>query len=283
MRKLVVLSLVSFLVLSVVGSLNAQSLTPSPTGSWTLTGAMSQARTGAAAASMSDGSVLVTGGNDAGGAMLTTAEIYGLSGVFKTVAPMHIPRAGHTATWLLNTSGGAGGYVLVTGGTTTGGVIVNSAELYDPAANTWTLLPAPMVDARTGHPATLLPNSSVLLSGGSNVSGLVSSMEQFNLTSQGFSSADGLPTARKNHAAAALSDGRVLLVGGTDASGTLATTEIYDPVANTLTPGPNLITPRAKATATTLLDGTVLIAGGSYPEGAIANANIAELQSGGNL
>lgn len=43
MRKSVLFSL--FLILSMVGSMCAQSLQPSPTGSWTVSGAMSQART----------------------------------------------------------------------------------------------------------------------------------------------------------------------------------------------------------------------------------------------
>jgi N-acetylneuraminic acid mutarotase len=284
MRKSVLISLISFVILSLVGILNAQSLMPSPTGTWSLTGAMSQARSGAAAAAMSGGAVLVSGGTDANGVVLATAEIYGAKGSFTIVAPMNVPRTGHTATWLANTSSDSGGYVLVTGGASTGGVILASAELYDPTANTWTLLPSPMVVARTGHPATALPNSSVLLSGGTsgNTSSpvVLADLEQFGLTGQQFVFAGAMPTPRKAHAAAALQDGRVLIVGGTDANGnTLASTAIYDSTAGTVSSGPSLNTPRANATATTLLNGTVLIAGGTYPEGAAANANIAELQS----
>ena len=132
----------------------------------------------------------------------------------------------------------------------------------------------------TGEPATPLPNSSVLLSGGSNSYSVLAGLESFSLVSQGFTPVGSLTTARKNHAATALLDGRVLILGGTDGSGnTLASTAIYDPAAGTVTAGPSLNTPRAFATATTLLDGTVLIAGGSYPEGAAANGNIAELNS----
>jgi MBG domain (YGX type)/YDG domain/Bacterial Ig-like domain (group 3)/Invasin, domain 3/Kelch motif len=280
MRKPAAVSLVATVILSVAVCLHAQSLTPSATGSWTVTGAMSQARSGAAAAALTGGRVLVTGGTDASGTVSASAEIYGANGGFTMVAPMNVPRTGHTATLLQNGPDGSGGYVLVTGGTSTGGVVLASAEWYDPAANTWTLLPAPMIDARTGEPAALLSSSSLVLSGGSNGSSLLSSMEQFDLSSQQFSFVGALPTARNAHAAAALHDGRVLLVGGTDANGnTLASTAIYDPVAGTVSFGPNLSTPRANATATTLLDGTVLIAGGSYPEGAPANGNIAELQS----
>ena len=283
MRKsaTVLLSL-AVVIVSLCSLLNAQSLTLSPTGTWTVTGAMSQARTGAAAAALNNGSVLVTGGTDANGNVSASAELYGATGAFTAVASMNVARTGHTATWLPNTSGG--GYVLVTGGTDPSGVILSSAELYDPVANTWTLLPSPMVDARTGNPATVLPNSSVLLSGGTSGSAtspvVLADLEQFSLSGQQFTFAGALPTARKAHAAAALNDGRVLIAGGTDGNGnTLSSTAIYDPVAGTITNGPSLNTPRANATATTLLDGTVLIAAGSYPEGAAANGNIAELQS----
>ena len=284
MRKSLSIALIVFVILSLTGISNAQSLLPSPTGTWTLTGAMSQARTEAAAVTIHGGAVLVTGGTDANGVVLATAEIYGSKGTFATVAPMNVPRTGHTATWLSNNTDGSGGFVLVTGGASTGGVILSSAELYDPTANTWTLLASPMVVARSGHPATAFTNSSVLLSGG--VSGstgsqvVLADLEQFGLSGQQFTFSGALPTARKAHAAAALKDGRVLILGGTDANGnTLASTAIYDPTAGTISGGPSLNTPRANATATTLLDGTVLIAGGSYPEGAAANANIAELQS----
>src|SRR6266540_6060899 len=146
-------SLLAVLILSLAGWLSAS---PGPSGQWTLTAAMSQARTGAAAAVMSNGKVLVAGGGNASGAASATAEIYGPSGTFTAVAPMNRARTGHTATWL---PAGSGGYVLVTGGTTTGGTVLDSAELYDPAANRWTLLPAP---TSTAAVATPLPDSALL-------------------------------------------------------------------------------------------------------------------------
>ena len=78
MRKsAVVLLSLAVVIVSLSSWMNAQTLAPSPTGSWTLTGAMSQARTGAAAAAMSDGRVLVTGGTDSSGNIYATAEIFG--------------------------------------------------------------------------------------------------------------------------------------------------------------------------------------------------------------
>ncbi len=280
MRKAGLVVAIIVLMLGLASLLSAQLLavTPSQTGRWAPTKDMSQARTGAAAIAMSDGSVLVTGGVDESGTILSSAEVFAAGGTFKSVAPMNVPRTGHTATWLKGASG-TGRYVLVTGGTSTGGVVLATAELYDPAANTWAYS-VPMSEARSGHPAAALPNSSVLVSGGANSYGLLSSAELFSLSSQQFMFGGALQPARKAHAAAALKDGRVLLVGGTDADGnTLASTAIFDSTTGAIYSGPSLNTPRAHATATTLLDGTVLIAGGSYPEGAVTNGGVAELQS----
>ena len=119
------------LLFSLLGLLNAQAISPSPTGSWKLTGAMAQARTGAAAAALNSGNVLVTGGTDQNGVVSASAEIYGPTGTFTVVAPMNVARTGHTATWLANPNG-SGGFVLVTGGTNGSGAILASAELYDP-------------------------------------------------------------------------------------------------------------------------------------------------------
>ena len=72
---------------------------------------------------------------------------------------MREARSGHTATLL------ADGRVLVTGGSIVHDSATSTAEIYDPAAGTWTLV-APDVDGRVGHTATLLDDGTVLVSGG---------------------------------------------------------------------------------------------------------------------
>jgi hypothetical protein len=73
---------------------------------------------------------------------------------FVATAPLEDPRIGHTATLLPD------GRVLVIGG-----YEVASAEIWDPATETWS--PAGrMAQPREGHEATLLSDGRVLVSGG---------------------------------------------------------------------------------------------------------------------
>jgi Dyp-type peroxidase family len=82
-------------------------------------------------------------------------------------APMNFPRRQHNATLLPD------GTVLVTGGTSgpgfndlRPGAPVHAAELWDPKANTWTLLAAEEKDRCYHSTAVLLPDATVLSAGG---------------------------------------------------------------------------------------------------------------------
>lgn len=70
-------------------------------------------------------------------------------------------RFGHTATLLQD------GIVLVVGGIGDDYSTLRSAELYDPALGTWSVIDGPHFP-RSGHTATLLPDGRVLVAGGSN-------------------------------------------------------------------------------------------------------------------
>ena len=100
------------------------------TETWTATGSMAAARAGLAAALLSDGTVLVAGGQDirdnAGLGNVATAELYDPTSRAWTATPEMIEaRYLHSATLLLD------GRVLVTGGGSTS----PTAELYDPDGN----------------------------------------------------------------------------------------------------------------------------------------------------
>ncbi|MDQ6802944.1 MAG: hypothetical protein M3041_19235 [Acidobacteriota bacterium] len=110
-----------------------------------------------------DGNVLITGGNDdltCGG--FPVAEIYeAFSGRFKAIAPMTAARDIHTSTLLSD------GTVLLTGGGEgwCGGATLDSAEIYDPATQSFTAV-GNMTHSRTLHTATLLNDGTVLIAGG---------------------------------------------------------------------------------------------------------------------
>jgi Galactose oxidase, central domain len=85
-----------------------------------------------------------------------------------------------------------------------------------------------MVDARSGHTASLLPDGRILLAGGQNSGGAINNLEIFDRSSGNFSGAGVMTSARMKHAAVSLQDGRVLLVGGFDGTNPLASSDIFD-------------------------------------------------------
>ncbi len=177
-------------------------------------------------------------------------------------ARMRTARAGHTATLLPD------GQVLLTGGfDNIFGAALNTAELYDPTANTFTALSARMRAARNFHTATLLLSGQVLITGGSpdpNGNGLRTA-EFYDPETQTFTALTAkLTTGRGGHTATLLADGQVLLTGGFDNDGSLNSAELYDPEANTFTAlSATMTTAREDHTATLLPNGLVLLTGGA--------------------
>ncbi|HEY3044376.1 MAG TPA: kelch repeat-containing protein, partial [Vicinamibacterales bacterium] len=231
-----------------------------PSGTWEPTGAMSQARIGASAALLSDGTVLIAGGDGAAGPSADVERYDINTGVFSAAAPMSIARSHHASVVLQD------GRVLVAGGTTAGSEITQTAELYDPASNVWSAAGA-MAEARLDHTASLLLDGRVLIAGGQTTGGVSDSLEIFDPASNGFASAGTLSEPRTDHASAVLKDGRVLIAGGSDGNVALSSVDLFDPGTASASRGPDLLRFREGASATTLLDGRVLIAGGHGPQG----------------
>ena len=111
-------------------------------------------------------------------------------------------RWGHTATQLDD------GRVLVAGGVGPGGNITASAEIYDPATDSWSAA-ASLGTERAQHTATLLDNGRVLVAGGG-----VASAEIYNPATNSWSATGSLAASRFAHTATLLDDGRVLVAGG---------------------------------------------------------------------
>jgi N-acetylneuraminic acid mutarotase len=169
-------------------------------------------------------------------------------------------RTNHTPTLLDN------GQILLTGGQNNNdGDGLSTAEVYDPVANTFTLLPVPMTTPRGGHTATLLPNGKVLLTGGFNNSAVsLDTAELYDPTTHTFTLLAATMTShRAQHTATLLPNGELLLTGGSSAHTNSNTAEVYDPVANTFTAlTATMTTARSGHTATLLPSGLVLLTGG---------------------
>jgi hypothetical protein len=267
------------------------TLTPAPTtyaGSLTQTGALTLATLNPANADATDATIQVvaktpavkpTAADDtfsmapSNGSFPNSLTVTGANGVLAndtdTNGPMNAvlvlgstastaalatPREFATATTL------ASGKVLVVGGLN-GTTPLASAELYDPAAGTWSAA-ASLATARSGQTATLLGNGKVLVVGGLGASGPLASAELYDPQANTWSPAGTLATARSGQTATLLATGKVLVVGGTGASGALASAELYDPAANTWSAAASLAAARASHTATLLKNGQVLVTGG---------------------
>src|SRR5438105_1430756 len=192
------------------------------------------------------------------GAMLATATLIDASSSsqIEQLGLLAVPRTGHAATAL------ADGRVLITGGRDNAGIIVATAEVFDPANETSTAIGI-LNTARIDHTATLLADGRVLIAGGTSSSGALTSAEIFDPANPGagfrvLSATMG--AARARHTATRLHDGRVLIAGG-DADGTA---EIFEPTAESFSSTLlAMAAPRIGHTAILFSDDSVLLAGGN--------------------
>jgi hypothetical protein len=153
------------------GPLNSAEIYNPVIGKVTQTGSLSQARTRATASMLYnfDGTVLIEGGQGAGGVDLNTAEEYDpATASFTTLtAHMNTARSGHVGVTLPYN-----GKVLIAGGTSAGQPATDN-EVYDPITNAF-VANEPMSIARDEFAANFfaLPAvGQVLMSGGADASG----------------------------------------------------------------------------------------------------------------
>lgn len=159
------------------------------------------------------------------------------------------------------------GRVLVVGGFTlspTGGFAQSqTAEIYDPTTDTFSLTPGRPVAGRGFFTATRLLDGRVLLVGGTTDGVLLGSAELFDPATGTFTATAGsMQSPRFNHAAVLLQDGQVLVAGGMAGFGA-DTAELFDPATGMFTATGNLNQPRERPVMTLLANGSVLMSGGS--------------------
>jgi N-acetylneuraminic acid mutarotase len=232
---------------------------------------MTTARDSHTATLLPNGTVLVAGGENAVPQpapfppiyqYLAGAETYDpAAGTWTITGSMTTERIGHTAALLPN------GTVLVAGGQSDVAIFntVASAEIYDPRTGTWTATGS-MATARAMHTATLLPNGTVLVTGGESdtpSSSSLASAEIYDPMTGTWTAAGSMITARTNHTATLLPNGTVLATGGYDCCASpISNAETYDPAKGAWIATGKMATDRFRQTATLLLNGAVVTAGG---------------------
>lgn len=197
---------------------------------WTAVGSLATARAYHTATLLPDGRVLVAGGQDINYLMIASAELY--DPATKTWLPassLASARAYHTATGLPD------GRVLVAGGTgggTGAWSYLASAEVYDPAADTWSTTGSLTVVRSMGHVAALMPTGKVLVAGGNSGTAALANAELYDPATGAWTATGSLATTRHFPAITVMQDGKAMVSGGLSGSTlgtytTLSTTELY--------------------------------------------------------
>jgi hypothetical protein len=280
---------------------------------------MTVPRAGHTATLLSDGRVLIVGGDAnplVGSPSGITAELYDPKmGTFTATGSMNQPHTFQTAT-LLNT-----GRVLIAGGADaelydpgtgsfgpTGAMLVQSqfsqavllgdgrvlvagnldAELYDPTSGTFHQAGPYAAPSTYGYTsATLLADGRVLLEGDDGPAELYDpASDRFivtaSLSSIGLAGLELFTTTM-------LKNGKVLITGGMDGISRHADAEIYDPAVGTISPTSSMHAMRDAHAAVLLPDGRALVVGGDSMgcggnscmfSGSLASAEIYDPSSG---
>ncbi|MGC1342912.1 MAG: kelch repeat-containing protein, partial [Candidatus Binataceae bacterium] len=175
--------------------------------------------------------------------------------------------------------------MLVTGGvgslntmTATSPTVLDTAEVYDPAAGVF--LPIAKMKARRDRQFSVrLEDGRVLIGGGADtllvpmilfpgppMPSTLGSTEIFDPAAGTFTLAATMIDARDEPTGTLLPDGKVLVAGGGDVE-----TELYDPAANKFTATGKMNSARFGQTATLTADGLVLMVGGGTADAEIYN------------
>jgi hypothetical protein len=240
-----------------------------------ITGNLNTAREFHSATLLRNGKVLVAGGGNEDDFYpdLTNSELYDPNtGGWSVTGSLNTGRRWDTATILADGSVlAAGGWSFPCSGGYCYSTVTDSAELYNPAAGTWTYTGSST--RRSSHSATLLLSGQVLVAGGDNYAfdssytqATLASSEIYDTGAGAWRSTGKLNTARHSHTATLLQNGDVLVAGGGSGldNEILGSAELYDP--NAPTPAPSI-------TGASVEGKKLIVSGENFDPGAVILLN----------
>ena len=260
-------------------------------GTWAATGSLATARLVFQMVLLRNGNVLAAGGQDSSGlgaTPLASAEVYNpAAGTWIATGTLTLPRTFFQMMLLPN------GNVLAAGGRNPPNVAgsgttpaLASAEVYNPAAGTWTATGA-LGSASETFAMVLLANGNVLAAGqgyllSSQTTTTPATFQSFasvyNPASGTWTATGAFDTPRILFQMVLLPNGNVLAAGGQsqppNGDSPLASAEIYNPTAGTWTTTGPLTTPRASFEMVLLSNGNVLAVGGNDNNVTLASAEV---------
>jgi Galactose oxidase, central domain/Kelch motif len=227
---------------------SAELYNPS-TGKWTLTGNMRTTHFHHTATLLTDGDVLIAGGDDGAGYAsapakgsstmclcahaTATSELYNPArGTWSKTGNMNYARD----LFMTAVIPGDNGKVLAAGGftcntATSSCTIMSSAEIYNPVDGTWALT-ASMHQARYSFIAARLGAASrqILVAGGLIPTRIdTDSAEIYNAATGTWSIATSMSVPCDQPTASHLANGQLLIAGGVNSTGALSTAEVFTP------------------------------------------------------
>ena len=234
---------------------------------WDTIARMAAGRSDHRALQLSDGRILVCGGNTSENQPPFAELIDPERGTVVHAGTLAQPRSWHAATALPD------GRALIVGG-----LGRDTVELWDPATLRWRLVTQRMAHDREHPTATPLPDGRVLITAGRSLAPQYRFAELFDPRTETFAPVeDAVVLRRQLHTAHALPDGRVLIVGGEDfRQGFEPLTEVlrFNPAIDSFTGLQPLAQARTLAATLLLPGGEVLLVGGQVP-GSEATASTA--------
>jgi hypothetical protein len=234
-----------------------------------------------AIAVLQDGRVLVAGGTtvpDDVNSALATAEIFQRTQQADTVVPasgpMQVPRWRDAATTMMDAR------VLVVGGgeSCSNANACKTADLFDPATNTFKATATLMAEDRTFAWSVLMVDGRVMITSDSSPT-----VEVYDPVKDTFTTI-ALPVVHHyGQRIVRLRDGRVMVMGGDGCAGscTIAqnNVDIYDPKTNAFTAAKPMNTGRTQFTAHVLPDGRVMVFGGASISAGGVNAPLDSIEA----